>query len=356
MSDLSPEAIRARMAIPSTDRMRGLKDGGGFATTPEAMAAVVAASSLPPHPAPLGPSSAGPVVGAICPHDDFLYAGRVYRRALEHITAKTVVIVGTFHGYRGFASGLGTLDTRETWFAPDGPVRCSSLREAVVARAKPFVRVDDAPFDHEHSIEPIAAWLKHRDPAVEILPILPAAGGFDSVFIPAHSLASALLAEMQERGLEFGRDVAIVISADAIHYGEDFGQTRFGPGGAEAHAQARAEDLRLLRAYLEGEVGIGPMYDLLYELVDDKDPDRYRWTWCGRFAIPFGWTFLYLGALSLGKSVRATPVAYETSMSAPPLDVRIPPLGVTAPASYEHFVGYPAVEFTFAPLATGTVT
>jgi hypothetical protein len=41
-------------------------------------------------------------------------------------------------------------------------------------------------------------------------------------------------------------------------------------------------------------------------------------------------------------------------MSAPPLDVDMPPLGVTAPASYEHFVGYPAVAFTFAPLASGT--
>jgi len=46
--------------------------------------------------------------------------------------------------------------------------------------------------------------------------------------------------------------------------------------------------------------------------------------------------------------VRGWPLSYETSISGAPLDVDMPPLGFTAPASYEHFVGYPAVAFTFA--------
>jgi hypothetical protein len=33
----------------------------------------------------------GPAIGAIAPHDDSLYAGRVLRRALERIEANTVV-------------------------------------------------------------------------------------------------------------------------------------------------------------------------------------------------------------------------------------------------------------------------
>jgi hypothetical protein len=65
------------MAIPSVGRMRGLKDGVGFATNAETMAAVYAASALPPHPAPLGPDPPGPIVGAIGAHDVFLVAGRV---------------------------------------------------------------------------------------------------------------------------------------------------------------------------------------------------------------------------------------------------------------------------------------
>src|SRR5689334_10920438 len=98
---LTPESIRAAMAIPSTASMRGLKDGIGFARTPEAMAAVVAASSGEPA-WPLGPVPDAPWIGAICPHDDFMYAGRSYRRALEGITAKTVIVIGTFHAWRKF--------------------------------------------------------------------------------------------------------------------------------------------------------------------------------------------------------------------------------------------------------------
>ena len=140
MSALSPEEIRTAMAIPSTDRMRGLKDGIGFPTTPEAMAAVYAASALPPQPAPFGPSPSGPVIGAIAPHDDYLYAGRVLRRALESIEAKTVVIVGTFHHYRDFPQSTPYFESRETWWTPDGPVRVSPMREAIVAHMGPFAR------------------------------------------------------------------------------------------------------------------------------------------------------------------------------------------------------------------------
>ena len=42
----------------------------------------------------------------------------------------------------------------------------------------------------------------------------------------------------------------------------------------------------------------------------------------------------------------AWPLAYETSLSAPELPLREVGLGVTAPATLEHFVGYPAVAFT----------
>ena len=75
----------------------------------------------------------------------------------------------------------------------------------------------------------------------------------------------------------------------------------------------------------------------------------FRWTWCGRFALQAG--FALLEGLRGDARIMGCPLAYETSMSAPPLDVSMPPLGFTAPASYEHFVGYPAVAFTFEPNA-----
>jgi hypothetical protein len=87
--------------------------------------------------------------------------------------------------------------------------------------------------------------------------------------------------------------------------------------------------------------------DFFYELVEERNPDRYRWTWCGRFALQFGYAMFE--SMRGNSRLVGWPVAYETSMSAPPLDVSMPPLGFTAPASYEHFVGYPAVAFTFEP-------
>jgi len=346
MSALSPEVIRAAMAIPSTDRMRGLKDGIGFPTTPEAMAAVYAASALPPEPAPFGPAPLGPAIGAIAPHDDSLYAGRVLRRALERIEANTVVIIGTFHRFREFASAAGVFDTRETWWTPDGPVRVSPLRKEVATRGGMFFRHNDAAHDQEHSIEPIVAWLRHDNPDLEILPILapPAVGEF--LDAAGGGLGTMLGEAMRERGLELGRDVAIVISADAIHYGVDFSQTRYGPGSPETYEQAVAEDRRLLRRHLSGEIRPDAKFDLLGEFVDERDPETYRWTWCGRFAIQYG--LAVLESLAGGTRLMGWPLAYETSMSAPPLDVSMPPLGFTAPASHEHFVGYPAVMFTLA--------
>jgi AmmeMemoRadiSam system protein B len=342
--ELTPESIRIAMAIPSAGGMRGLKDGVGFARTPEQMAAVVAASSGEPA-WPLGPVPDAPWIGAICPHDDFLYAGRSYRRALAGITAKTVIVVGTFHAWRKFEHGYGVFDTYETWFAPDGPVRVSTL---IRDSANPFLKIfrsENAPFDHEHSIEPIVAWLRHRDPGVEILPVLAPSdeGTLDALVLGPQIVASMLHEQMEARGLKLGRDVAVVISADAIHYGKDFRQTRYGEG-PEAYEQAVAEDLRILRTMLAGEISDGRAFELYETFVDPKAEDRYRWTWCGRYAIPFG---LFLLETLAGK-VRAWSLSYETSISAPPLAIDMPPLGFTASASYDHFVGYPAVAFTFA--------
>jgi MEMO1 family protein len=345
---LTPESIRATMAIPSTERMRGLKDGVGFARTPEAMAAVFAASSGVPTWT-LGPAPEAPWAGAICPHDDFLYAGRVYRRALAGIQAKTVIVIGTFHGWRKFETRLGLFDTRETWWTPDGPVRVSELREA--AREWPShtshqFPSDDAAFDAEHSIEPIVAWLRHQRPDVEIVPILPPGGDRPDTWLSSARLLGLKLGyAINNRGLEFGKDVAVVISADAVHYGPDFGEQRFGEG-PEAYEQAVAEDLRIIRTLLSGPVDGSTAIGLHETLVDPDAESLYRWTWCGRYAIPFG--IVLLEELCYGM-LTAWPLAYETSISAPPLGVDMPPLGFTAAASHDHFVGYPAVAFTFEP-------
>jgi hypothetical protein len=151
---------------------------------------------------------------------------------------------------------------------------------------------------------------------------------------------------MEAHDLQLGRDVAIVISTDGVHYGADFRYVPYGAGGPDAYAAATAKDRALLKGPLSGTLTTAKVRALSEELVDPKSPDTYRLTWCGRFALPFG--LLLLQQLSrLPGPFTSWPVAYATSVSAPELPVRDLGLGATAPANLHHFVSYPAVAFTY---------
>jgi len=123
--------VRADMNIPSADlTMRGQRDSVGFASRAVQMDRVWALAATPPEPESFGPLPAPGVAGVICPHDDYLYAGRVYRRVLPLVTARTVVLVGVFHRYRRFGErDRLVFDPYRTWRTPDGPVPVAGLRE-----------------------------------------------------------------------------------------------------------------------------------------------------------------------------------------------------------------------------------
>ena len=69
--------VRKTMGLPSTDAVRGQKDTVGFASRADQMAKIWDWSAQPPFPETFGARPAPGVLGAICPHDDYLYAGRV---------------------------------------------------------------------------------------------------------------------------------------------------------------------------------------------------------------------------------------------------------------------------------------
>ena len=61
------------------------------------------------------------VLGVIGPHDDYIYAARIYRDVFPRVTAKTVVVVGVFHRYRRFeARDQLVFDSYRAWRSPDG--------------------------------------------------------------------------------------------------------------------------------------------------------------------------------------------------------------------------------------------
>jgi MEMO1 family protein len=341
------DSLRSAMAIPSHDDVRGRIDSTGYALHASQMARVWDLSAEPPAPDSLGPVPVPGVAAVICPHDDFSFAGRVYRRVLPLVTARTVVLVGVFHGYRKFGEhDRLVFDTYTTWTAPDGPVPVSSLREALLARLPEDEWTQDtAAHDGEHSLEPLVCWLRHINPDLEIVPIIVPAAGFERFRELGDHLGEALAGEMASRGWRLGRDVAIAISADGIHYGPDFQQTAFGDGGVTAYEKATAKDRGLLTGPLSGPLTTDKVRALYGTFVDPDHPDTYRWTWCGRFSVPLGLLTLERLARDSGGAV-GHPVAYGTSVGWPELGLRDIGMAPTAPSNLYHFVGYPGSAFT----------
>jgi MEMO1 family protein len=344
--------VRQAMGIPSSGDVRGQQDAVGFASTAAQMARTWELSATPPTPESLGPAPAGTVVGVICPHDDYLYAGRSYRQVLPLLKAKTVVLVGVFHKYRAFGMhDVLVFDDYRAWRAPDGEIAISPLRDAIFSRLPAGMAVrSTAAHDREHSLEALAFWLRHLRPDVEIVPIIVPAASFGRFAELAGATAKALAAEMRRRGLALGPDVAIAISSDAVHYGADFAYTPYGDGGVEAYVKACARDRELLAGPLAGAMTRDKARAFFDACVDPGDPTRYRLTWCGRFAIPFGLLLLGDTAAELGMPApHGWPISYATSVGQPELPLREVGMGATAPANLYHFVGYPAAAYTSGP-------
>ena len=344
--------VRAEMGRPSSadlDR-RGVRDAIGFGNMNGVMERVFERALTPPSPDLLGPPPGvgQPVLAVIAPHDDFVYAGRLQRRVLPLLVAPTVIVIGVLHPWRRFGiTGKLVFDEYGRWSTNDGDVPVSDLRARLIARLpKERIAVSAMVHDAEHSVEALLPWLRHAHPRVEIVPVLAATSRFEELAELADAFAAALGAELAESGRALGKDVALAISADAIHYGADFKQTRFGPGDMEAHARAAALDRALLEGPLAGAVTTAKVRAAYETWVDPESPGDYRWTWCGRFSIPFG-----LLALERLGGAHGWPLAYATSISGPPLDLGDLGFGVTAPATHEHFVGYPAAAYTAVPIA-----
>lgn len=347
------QEVRAQMAIPSTDEVRGQLDGIGYARTPEAMAKVWSLAARGPEPESFGEATPSPgVAGLIGPHDDYVYAARVYRRAFPLVTAKTVVLVGVFHRYRKFAErDRVVLDPYRAWRAPDGEIPVSPLREDLLAAMpRDMVVQDAASHDSEHSLEGIAFFLRHARPDVEIVPLLVPAASFERLAEISRHLGDALAGSMKKRGWTLGRDVAIVVSTDGVHYGNDFKHEPYGAGGVDAFLKAMAFDRQLVRDTLAGPADPAKARRFFGTVVDAKNPDTYLVPWCGRFSVPLGTMLIADTAKALGLAQpRGVPLWLGVSVDTPELAVRDVGLGPTAPANLHHFVTHPAVAYTIAP-------
>lgn len=344
----TPRELVAAAGIQPANGQRGQMDAVGFVTTAGQMDSVVAQRRLSMAKG----AAAEPLAAAVCPHDDYYYASRLYAELIPRIHARTVILFGVFHKARVFdCRDKLVFDSFDTWRGPYGPVRVSPLRAALLAR----LPAGDAVVDNdmqmvEHSVEAIVPWLQAVNPGVEIVPILVPYMGWDTLDRLAATFSDALAAEMQERDWQLGRDVALICSADAVHYGDaDWGGSNYADFGCDisGYEQAVARDRQLAASTLCGPVTAQKLEQFLYACVDRNDVMKYTIPWCGRFSVPFGLNVASRVSGTLGgRALAGTQIGYGTSVGEASLDLEsIPGLGVTAPNNLHHWVGYPAIGY-----------
>jgi len=296
-----------------------------------------------------------PAVAAILPHDDYLYAGRTVVHALPYLQARRWVVFGVCHACRriGVRDTL-LLDAADAWLVAGREFRVDTdLREELRRRLAGQAVVSVERHRAEHSVEALLPWLGAAVEDPLFVPILVPGMEPDHLAELADALAAALAEICRERGWRPGRDLGLLISADAVHYGcEGWGGKDFAPFGCdrEGHDRGRARDVAIAGNLLSGPLDDGKVAAFIDTVWNREGPDYpvypYRVTWCGLYSIPFGLTC----ALRLQERLDGDPPAgrllrYGDSVSDGRLPLTGTKLGVTAPNTLKHWVGYATIVY-----------
>jgi len=288
---------------------------------------------------------------AISPHDDYAYVGNLYPKVLSGIKAKTVILFGVAHKARNFnLDNKIIFDSFDAWQAPYGNVKVSEIRNLIISQIPDSMFVIHQELQSvEHSLEAIVPFLQYYNHDVEIIPILVPYMSFDKLNQISETFASALKNILDQKNLEWGKDIAMVISNDAVHYGDqDWGDKNYAPFGTDSIglAKARNHEMKIITNCLLDEVNIDKIQQFVKYTVSESDYKEYKWTWCGRYSIPFG----LLTAFNLDKQInggglKGSFIGYSNSIDHPILKVDDLKMGTTAPANNRHWVGYAAVGY-----------
>jgi len=282
----------------------------------------------------------------ICPHDDYSYVGWLYPAVLQNVKANTIIFFGVAHQAKQFnVENYIVFDGFDKWMEPYEPVGVSTLRKEIIAALpKTTYIIHDSLQQAEHSVEAIIPFLQYAKRNISIISILVPYMPYKRMEEISTPLAEALAKVMKVHKLEWGKDIAIVISTDAVHYGDqDWGGKNFAPYDCDEDGYTKA-------MYLESEIInnlTGPVRTknitsfIGYTLKAD-DYKAYKWTWCGRYSVPFGLlTAMKMQAILAGSEpLKGTKIGYSTSIAGTPIPVSDIGMGTTAIATLHHWVGY----------------
>ena len=286
------------------------------------------------------------LIAGISPHDDFLYAGRVYYPLHSQIKAKEVVIFGVTHREprlkAGDPQGKLIFDTYNYWIGPYGNVKISKLREYLREKlGKESVIVNNEAHCLEHSIEAEIPFLQYFNREVQVTPVMVTAMDFETMKALSAQVAGALASYIKENNLTLGSDIFFLVSADANHYGKDFNNTPFGED-ERAHELGTARDRDIAGSFLSGDMTVDKIKGLTGELWGKTFTDYKDTVWCGKYSIPFGMLTVLgvLDQLNTDKPLQGKVLLYTDTYSEGVLPLKKTGFGITAPFSLKHWVGF----------------
>ena len=282
---------------------------------------------------------------AICPHDDYTYAGFLYNEVFSHIKAKTVIILGVAHKATKYGIEQKIVfDTFGQWHAAYSNIKISTLRQQIIKNlpSSDYI-IHDSLQAEEHSVEAFIPFLQYYNKKVEIVSILVPYMSFETMKGVSADLAKALEKVIKGNKLQWGKDIALIVSTDAVHYGdEDWGGKNYAPYGCDSAGYKKA---LVLEHQIINDCLVTPDISSSKKFseytVQSSDWHEYKWTWCGRYSVPFGLLTAYqLQQLTGEKPLKLAITDYSTSIARKALKVEDLEMGATAVANLHHWVGY----------------
>lgn len=276
-------------------------------------------------------------IAGISPHDDYLYAGRIYYPLFRNIKSKEVVIFGVTHGTVrreiGDPQNVLIFDSFTMWQGLSTPVAVSDLREYIINKLDTaYYRINNKAHMLEHSIEGMVPFLQYFNPDVRITPIMVTAMSFSRMEEISSALSKVISGYIEENKLRLGCDIFFLISSDANHYGADFNNIPFGEDST-AHVRATGQDRRIANDYIAGSVEPERVRKLTEELKNV--------VWCGKFSIPVGLlTAEKIVENRTGKKLSGKVISYSDTFTEGVLPVKGTKMGTTAPFSFKHWCGF----------------
>ncbi len=277
------------------------------------------------------------IVAAISPHDDYLYAGKVYFPLFKSLRIKEAVIFGVTHGTVrkeiGDTQNILLFDNFKEWVGPRKNIAISQLREFIKSKLDTsYFKVNNKAHELEHSIEGLLPFLQYFNPDIKITPIMVTAMSFERIDEISDKLSDIMVDYIKEKKIVLGNDIIFLMSSDANHYGKDFNNISFGEDSI-AHLKATEKDKEIANNYLSETVTKTKLEEFTNEMKNV--------VWCGKYSVPFGLSLASKVVKKLkGNYLYGRILRYSDTFTEGVLPVKGTELGTTAPFSLKHWCGF----------------